>query len=219
SPSRAQRYGAYLSLRVPTAAGVSNAVKRALRIAASLGGYAVSVHAATASNGANADLTLEVPRGNVAEAMARLSALGTITGEQVEIQDAQAALNATDRLIARLQHQLAALRAQDPQTDAVKRQIAALTARIEALQRRQAATLRATHYATINLQLATKPVPASTHHGHGPLHGLGVAFRWIGIGAVYALALGGPIVLLAVLAWLAARFIRRRREDALLSRA
>jgi hypothetical protein len=219
SASRAQRYGAYLSLRIPTASGVSNGVKRALRIASSLGGYAVSVNAGTAGSHANADLMLKVPRSNVAEAMSRLSALGTIIGEQVNVQDAQAGLNATDRLIARLQRQLSALRGQSPQTETVKRQIAAVTAHIAALQRQEAATLRATHYATIHVQLATKPTPAAKHRGHGPLHGLGVAFRWIWIGAVYALALGGPIVLLVVLVWLAVRFIRRRREDALLSRA
>jgi hypothetical protein len=190
-----------------------------LRIASSLGGYAVSVNASTTGTHANADLTLKVPRSDVAEAVSRLSALGTIVGEQVEVQDVQGGLNATDRLIARLQRQLADLRAQSPQTNVVKRQIAAVTAHIEALQRQEAATQRATRYATIHLQLATKPAVAPKHRGHGPLHGLGVAFRWIGIGAVYALALGGPLVLLILLAWLAARFIRRRREDALLSRA
>ena len=219
SPSRAQRYGAFLSLRIPTATGVSDGVKRALGVASSLGGYAVSVHASTAGRAASADLTLKVPRGHVAQAISRLSALGTIVGEQVDVQDAQAGLNAASLRIARLQRQLADLRAQAVQTDAVKRQIAALTARIEALQRQQAATIRATRYATVSLHLATKPAAMPKHHGHGPLHGLGVAFRWIGIGAVYALALGGPLVLLIGLIWLAARTIRRRREDALLNRA
>jgi hypothetical protein len=219
SPSRAQRYGAFLSLRIPTATGVSDGVKRALGVASSLGGYAVSVHASTAGRAASADLTLKVPRTHVAQAIARLSALGTIVGEQVDVQDAQAGLNATSLRIARLQRQLADLRAQTVQTDAVKQQIAALTARIEALQRQQAATIRATRYATVSLHLATKSAAPPKHHGHGPLHGLGVAFRWIGIGAVYALALGGPLVLLVGLIWLAARTIRRRREDALLNRA
>lgn len=219
SSTRAQRYGAYLSLRIPTGKGVSDGVKRALSITSSLGGYPVSVHASTATSAASADLTLKIPRDHVAQAISRLSSLGTIVGEQVDVQDAQAGLNATDRVIARLQRQLAALRAQDPQTDAVKLKIAELTARIQRLQRQQAATLRATHYATVQLHLATKPAAAPTQHGHGPLHGLGVAFRWIGIGAVYALALGGPLVVLLVLVWLAARSIRRRREDALLNRA
>ena len=53
---------------------------------------------------------------------------------------------------------------------------------------------------------------------HGPLHGLVVALRWIGIAAIYVLALGAPALLLVGLGWLAVRTIRRRRENALLSR-
>jgi hypothetical protein len=41
----------------------------------------------------------------------------------------------------------------------------------------------------------------------------------VGIGAVYALAVGGPFVVLLALVWLAARLVRRRREEALLSRS
>jgi len=52
-----------------------------------------------------------------------------------------------------------------------------------------------------------------------PLHGAVVALKWLGVGAVYALAVGGPIILLALFVWLVARFVRRRREDALLSRS
>ena len=46
-----------------------------------------------------------------------------------------------------------------------------------------------------------------------------VALKWLGVGAVYALAVGGPIMLLIALVWLATRFVRRRREEALLSRS
>ena len=63
-----------------------------------------------------------------------------------------------------------------------------------AAARTQAATIRAAHYATVQLHLETPPAAQPVHHGHGPLHGLGVAFRWIGIGAVYVLALGAPLV-------------------------
>jgi Domain of unknown function (DUF4349) len=216
--SRAQRYEAYLALRVRGSDGVSDGVKRAQRIVTSLGGYSLSVHASSQTDAANADLTLKVPRVHVQEAITRLSALGTITGEQVDIQDLQAELNTTDRLIGRLQRQLRDLRTQE-QTDALKRQIAAITARIERLQRQERATLRETHYATIQLHLATKSAAVPKKSGHGPLHGLGVAFRWIGIGAVYVLALGTPLVVLLALCWLAVRTVRRRREDALLSRA
>lgn len=215
-PGRVVRYGASLSVRVATPNDVSTAVKRALAIASSLGGYPTSVHASTHAKTGSADLTLKIPRRHVQEAVRRLSALGTITGEQLDLQDLQAGLNATDRQIARLQRTLANLRTQT-QTDIVKRQIAALTARIASLQRSSAETRRTAHYATVSLHLATPSTAPHKAH-HGPLHGLVVALRWIGIGAVYALALGAPVLLIAWLSWIVARTIRRRREDELLSR-
>lgn len=218
SPRRVQRYGASLSLRLPTAAAVSGAVQRALRIAGSLSGYAAAVHVSTSGGAGSAQLVLEIPRANVQEAVARLSQLGTITGEQVDVQDLQRGIDATTRTIARLQRQLAQLRAQ-PQTDAVKRQIGALTARVTALQRSRAETIRSAHDATVRLTMATPPPQRAHAHGKGPLHGLGVAFRWLGIGLVYALALGVPALVVLALAWLVVRALRRRREDALLARS
>ena len=217
SPGRVSRYGAFLSLRVKTANGVSDSVKRALQVATSLGGFSTSVHASTEGKSATADLTLRIPRAHIQEAINRLSALGTITGEQVDVQDLTAQLNAGDRTIERLQKQLATLRA-ETQTDAVRATIAAVTAHIVRLQRQHASTVRAAHYATVQMHLETPPAAQPTKHGHGPLHGLGVAFHWIWIGAVYAAALGAPLLLLIGLGWLAARTIRRRRVDALLSR-
>ncbi|MGH3004281.1 MAG: DUF4349 domain-containing protein [Gaiellaceae bacterium] len=214
---RAQRYGASLTLRVPNARAVSDGVKRALQVTAALGGYPTSVHASTRGHAATAELVLKVPREHVQQALSRLSTLGAITGEHVDVQDVQAGLNTTDRTIARLQRQLRNLRA-EAQTDAVRRRIETTTARVQQLQRARAAAVRAAHYATVDLHLATPAKAAVRGHGHGPLHGLVVAFRWIGIGIVYALALGVPFAALLALIWLALRTVRRRREDALLSR-
>src|SRR5437879_1499813 len=58
SSNRAQRYEAYLALRVHSGDGVSNGVKRAQQIVTSLGGYSLSVHASSESEAAGADLTL-----------------------------------------------------------------------------------------------------------------------------------------------------------------
>jgi hypothetical protein len=213
---RVVNYDASLSLRVPTSNDVSTAVKRALRIASSLGGYPTSVHAEAKAKSGTADLTLKIPRQHVQEAVTRLSALGTITGEQVDLQDLQAGINATNREIARLQRALAKLRTQ-PATPVNERRIAALTARIASLQRGTADTRRTAHYATVSLHLATPSAVAHATH-HGPLHGLAVAARWIGIGAVYVLALGVPALLFVALGWFVVRTIRRRRENELLSR-
>ncbi len=218
TPGRAQQYGAYLALRVPTPDGVSDGVKRALHIASSLGGYPTSVHASSQGRAASADLRLKVPRSRVQAAITRLSALGTITSEQVDVQDVQADLNAADRTIARLQAQLATLRAAE-QTAEVQAKIAALTARIQRLQRGEAAKIRAARFATISLHLQTPAKAATVHHGRGPLHGLAVALRWIGIGAVYLLVLGLPLLALVVLGWWILRALRRRRENALLAQS
>ncbi len=218
TPGRVQTYGAQLSLRLDSATAVSDGVKSALRIAASLGGYPTSVHATSEAKIASADLTLKIPRAHVQEAIARLSALGTITSEQVDIQDEQAGLNATDRRIARLQTQITELRAQTLSVTTAAR-IAALSSQISRLQRAEAATRHNAHYATVQLHLTSAKAIVLPRHGHGPLHGVVVALTWLGIGAVYALAIGTPVAVLALLVWLATRIVRRRREDALLSRS
>jgi hypothetical protein len=218
SRTRVQRYGATLALRVPTPDGVSAGVQRALRITTALGGHPTSVHATSKGRTAHAELVLRIPRRNVQRAISRLSQLGTITGEQVDVQDLQTGLDTTSRTIARLQKKLSDLRAQT-QTPEVVQQIAALTAQVAGLQRAQANTIRAASFATVQLSLATPPVKAAVHHTHrGPFHWLGQALLWLGIGAVYLLVLAIPVALLGFLVFLGVRTVRRRREDALLSR-
>jgi hypothetical protein len=208
TPKRAQRYGATLSLRVHDQTGLSNSVKQALRIATSLGGYASSTHVSTGS----AHIVLKVPRTKVVLAFAQLAKLGTIVGERIDILDQQVAINNNLRTMALLQRQLKALRGQ-PQTAALKREIAQLTARIESLQRANANTIRADRYATVSLNISTPSKAAPAHHGHGPLHGIGVAFKWIGIALLYALAFGVPLALI----WVIVRVVRKKRIDALLN--
>jgi len=217
APSRLQQVETTLSLRVPSAGGVSSTMQRALRIARSYGGYPVYVDAGSQQKRASADLTLKVPRTHLREAMTRLSALGTITAEHLDVQDLTAGIDETDRTIARLQRELAALRAQE-QTTAVKRRVARLTATTVRLQRQRAATIRNAHFATVSVHVATPEQVLTRHKAHhGPLHRLGTALMWLGVGAVYVLVLGTPVVLAALLVWLGVRTVRRRREDALLS--
>ncbi len=217
SPTRAQRYGAWIAVQVGSPVAVSHAIDQALRITAALGGHSTSVHASSAGKSGAADLVLRIPRRHVQEAVAQLSRLGTITAEQVDVQDLQSGIDATGRRIARLQKQLATLRA-EPQSAQRDRAIAALTAQVQRLQRGEAATLRSAELATLHLHVATATPKVAAHHGHGPLHGIGVAAYWTGIGAVYALAFGLPLLLLGLVVLLAVRAIRRRRVDALLSR-
>jgi hypothetical protein len=217
SRTRLQDYDASLTLKVKNADALSDASKRALAIARSLGGYASAVSVDVQKGEGDASIRLRIPVQNVQRAVVRLSELGTITGESVHIRDLQAGVDQLDRRIARLQKQLRALRAQEP-TDAVQRQIAALTAQVERLQRGRGTTVRDAHLATVDLAMTTREQPkAKKHHEPGPLHGAWVALAWMGIGVLYALIVGAPVLLLAALVFLAWRTIRRRRVEHLLS--
>lgn len=194
TPKRVEQVSASLSLRLTS---IADGVRRAVAVATSLSGYAASVHASTHGKTGSADLILKVPRLHAQEAIDRLSKLGTIVGERIDITDLQAGLNATGREIGRLQKELAKLRAEN----APAKRIAALTARIQALQRSESSTRRTAHYATIALHLSTPPAPA--HDDDHPWRDV----AWAVLGAaILALLLIGV------------RVARRLRENALLSR-
>jgi hypothetical protein len=214
TPGRAQQYSAFLALRVPDAEAVSTATQRALSVVSSLGGHPLSVNLATEGTGGGAQLVLRVPREHVQEAVRRLGALGTIVGANISIQDLQDGVDEASREISRLETRLSTLRAQPP-SDELERRIASLRAQLDRLRGERATTVRAAALASVELSIGTPPAVAEDDDG--PLSGLGTAFRWAGIGAVYTLALAAPLALLAALAWLAARRMRRRREERLLS--
>jgi hypothetical protein len=223
SQTRAQRYGASLTLRLPDGAALAAASRRAVAIADALGGYPRAVEVSVAKSSGSATIVLAVPRSRVTEAISRLSALGTVVGEHVAITDLQGGVDATGLRIMQLERALdRAIHA--PSSVREQRLVAALTAQIVGLQRTRAATLRSAYDATVSLHLAT-PAARPLHHARrpparpGPFHELGVAFRFAGIAAVYALALGTPLGLLVLCAWLVAVRLRRRRDERLLSRS
>src|SRR4051794_10008723 len=139
SRTRAQRYSATLTVRLPTASAVSAATTRALRIAAALGGYPQTVRVDAAQKDASAYIVVKVPRNRVQDAVRRLGALGTIVGENVAIQDLQAGVDTAGRKIARLQAKLNVLRAAPPTAESAK-QVAALKTQLERLRLARAAT-------------------------------------------------------------------------------
>ncbi len=218
SSGRVQRITTSIALRLPNTQAVSDATKQAVAITRSLGGYPKALSVDAEGRTGYATLVLRIPRQNVQRAVSRLSALGTIVGENVRIQDIQAQVDATARKIARLRARLTYWQGQPASTEA-ERHVAALTAQIAKLRRGRANTIETASYATVSVQMTTRPAPAPVHKGHGPLHNLGVAFRWLGIVAAYVVALAAPFVLLGVLVWLVVRAVRRRREDDLLGSA
>lgn len=217
---RAQRYNATLSLQVADTDALSDATQQALAIARDLGGYVVSVHYATGDDGA-ASMTLRVPSARAGDAVTRLSGLGTIVAQDVQIDDLQETLDALDRQLERVQAQIAAL------TAAIARaETASERARLEerrAQARSQLRDLRTSHSstsaearnATIQLELRTEETSGVAVPGSRLDRALDKALdvlAWEAVATLAILVVLAPFALVAAAVW-TTRHVRRRREE------
>ena len=216
---RAQRYVATLALAVDDTDALSEATQRALAIARDLGGYVVNVQYATGADGTSS-LTLRVPSARAGDAVTRLSALGTIVAQNVQIQDLQESLDGLDRELEKLRARIAALTVQlERATGRVERarlleERAQAQAQLRELRASRAATAAEARNATIQLELRTQ-------EGSGAVVGsrldraLDRALEVLAWEAVVALAFAVaalPLVLVGIAVW-GTRRARRRRED------
>jgi hypothetical protein len=226
APGRAQRYSAQLTIAVKDNDALSDATQSALTTVRQLGGYVVSVQYATAETG-SAAMTLRVPTAKVQEALVRLSGLGRIVAQQVQIDDLQGQVDELTKRETVLRERIARLSARiaDPGLDAETR--ATLEARRDAARSElsQVRTERArvngeASFATVQLALQTEegsgvtPVPSRFDRA------LDRAVEILAVEAsvaLYALVVAGPLVLIALLAWAAHRGLRRRDDERLLS--
>ncbi len=216
---RAQRYVASLTLAVEDTDALSEATQRALTIARDLGGYVVAVQYATGADGA-ASVTLRVPSARAGDAVTRLSALGTIVEQNVQIQDLQESLDGLDRELERLRARIAALTVQiERATGAADRarlieQRAQAQAQLRELRASRAATAAEARNATIQVELRTEDGAAAAP-GSRLDRALDRALEVLAWEAVVALALAvaaAPLVLVGAAVW-GTRRARRRRED------
>ena len=223
---RATRYSAQLTLAVKDVDGLSDATQKALQITRDLGGYVVSVSYATSDTGVSS-LTLKVPTANVQDALVRLTGLGKIVSQQVQIDDLQGQVDELTKRETALRGQIARLSARlaNPDLDAETR--ATLEARRDAA-RAELARVRTTRaqvntearYATIQLTLQTSestavvPVPSRWDKALDRAGEILVAEATF---VLYALVIVGPFALLALLIWLGRRGLRRRHEAQILS--
>jgi len=223
---RAQRFSAQLTLSVKDVDALSSATQQALRITRDLGGYLVTVSYATSDTGVSS-LTLKVPTANVQDAIVRLSGLGKIESQQVQIDDLQGQVDELTKRATVLREQIARLSARLAATDLDAETRATLEARRDAA-RSELAQVRVTRaqvnaearFATIQLTLQTPqsavvpPVPSRFDNA------LDRAVEILTLEAMvvlYALVIVGPLALLALLAWLGRRGLRRRQDEHLLS--
>jgi hypothetical protein len=223
---RATRYSAQLTLQVKDVDGLSDATQQALQITRDLGGYVVSVSYATSDTGVSA-LTLKVPTAKVQDALVRLTGLGKIVSQQVQIDDLQGQVDELTKRETVLRGQIARLSARltDPDLDAQTR--ATLEGRRDAA-RNELAQVRTTraevnseaNYATIQLTLQTPqsasvvPVPSRWDDALGRAGEILVAEATI---VLYALVIVGPFALVALLVWLGRRGLRKRQDAQILS--
>jgi hypothetical protein len=219
---RPQRYSAELTLEVADADALSTATQEALSVVRSLGGYAVSTSFdATGETGAAA-LVVRVPTAKVQDALVRLSALGTIVGQRVQIDDLGDQVSELDRRERNLRERIARLtaRLEAQDLDAETRAIllsrrAAARSELTAVRESQAAVNREASLATISLALRTDEeatvAPAPSRLDRALDRTLDI-LAWEGIAVLYAAVVAGPFLLLAAAVWAGSR-VRRRRED------
>lgn len=223
---RAQRYAATIGIEVPDTDALSRATQQAIATTRSLGGHLVTVSYG-AGRGGSASLLLRVPTARVQDALARLSALGTITSQNIQIDDLQASLDEATGRAEALRKRIASLTAQLAATGLTARERARLEATRRdlrddlAAERRSAQSIRSeAALATIQLELRTQsdetaaPPPPSRFDRavDDALEILAVE----GLVVLYALLVGLPLALAAAAVWLATRAILRRDRERLL---
>jgi hypothetical protein len=226
TPGRAQSYSAQLTLSVKDVDALSQATQQAQQITRRLGGYIVTVSYATADSG-NASLTLKVPTASVQDAIVQLTGLGKIVSQQVQIDDLQGQVDDLTRREALLRGQIARLSAKLAATDLDPATRATLEARRDAARSAlaQVRIARAqlnseARYATIQLNLQTSEasvVPAVPSRWDRTIDRAGSILAVEAMVVLTTLVVVGPLVLLALLAWLGRRGLPRRQDEQLLS--
>jgi hypothetical protein len=190
STTRFQDYRASLTLEVPNANALSDRTKRAVRIGQRLGGVVSRVDVSTSGRRGSAIVVLRVPTAKVTTAIAQLGELGRILDQHVSVLDVQ-------RRIDTLRQKV-----RDSTGDARK-----------AAQQQLFQELRNARLSAISVALRTPapvvPKPHDTTTTGRILHAEGRI-------ALFAGLIGGPLLALALAAWLAWRGLRRLSERRLL---
>jgi len=210
--SRLQRYGASLRVQVKNLGALSEATKRAMRFARLLGGYVASVQYIAPKNGrGGASIVVRVPVDRVQDAIEEYAGLGTIIAQHVSIVDVTKAVQEEAKEIARLQAEIARIEAGGVTPDERAR-LSAEKARLDYLTKLKAATVRRAEFARVKLELTTKPKQAAAATGRfdRTMSDAGGVLLREGEILLYALIVGGPLLLLGA-ALIAAGRLRDRR--------
>ena len=225
---RAQDIDMWIDLRVQDADHVSSASQDAVRITRDLGGVVKSSTVDTRGNQGRAQLTLRIPIGNLDDAVFRLTQLGTVTAQRTNTQDLQAPLDRVSRRIAefRSKIRIELARLASGQLTAAEE----LEARIHLENLRRSlhfakqsrdSIVSKTSMADLTFRLATGAMGAADKSESGIAGAVDKAadfLRGAGAVAVFLALVLSPLLVLAILAWLALRARSRRIEARLLDK-
>jgi hypothetical protein len=227
STGRATDLSLSMAVRLPGADELSEAAGEAIAITRGLGGWVAASDIDTKGNEGAAKLALRVPVGRVEDAVVRLGALGTVTGQRVATVDLQAGI---DRRVDRIEQVNRAIRVQELRLESgtlTPAQELETRLRIERL-RNEAADLRRANLADrreaatseLALTLHTRAAAAAQEEDENGVAGAaGDALRFLAAAGVIALFLAivlSPVALVALFLWLALRTRSRRVEARLL---
>ena len=228
-PRRATDVDVLVELRLSDADELAAAAGEAMTITRGLGGWVAGSDVDSSGREGEAELQLRIPVGRVEDAVVRLSELGTVTGQRMETVDLQAGIDRRDRRIEQLGRaiRIGQLRLESGTLDPEERLLLQIRLerqratradlwRANTRDRREAAT------SELTLLLHTREAPVAAEKDEGEAAGAARdALRLLGDIAVVALFLAivlAPLLLLAVLVWLALRSRSRRLETRLLDR-
>jgi hypothetical protein len=225
--SRAQEWDVSMDLRVRDNDRLAAASQEAIRTTRELGGYVVSSSIGTQGTSGEARLIVRVPARRIQDAITRFGDLGTITAQNVDVQDRQGQLDAQARRIDSLRVQIAEvnLKLAQPGLSAPERlRLELRRERLRGLLNQVSSQRRALNdqvlLADLALMLRTgksSATPSEDRVGgaaRDAVHVLAVA----GAVAVFLLIVLAPPALVAVAIWVAFRARRRRTEERLLDK-
>ena len=228
-PNRATDVKLWMEVRLADAEELSDAANESMTITRELGGWVAGSEIDTQGNEGRAELALRVPVTRVEDAIVRLGELGTVTGQQVETVDLQAAIDRREARIETLKRAIRAIELRLETEDLTPAQEIDLRLALEDrrnqlsdLRRENRGDRREAATSELTLVLHTKEAPAATKDDEGGVAGAADdAVRFLGDAGAIALFLVivlSPVVLLAVLLWLALRSRTRRIETRILER-
>jgi Domain of unknown function (DUF4349) len=223
--TRAQEWDVSLELALRDNARLSEASADAIRTTRELGGFVVSSNVSTQGRNGSARLLVRVPQRRVQEAIALFSDLGTITGQQVSVQDRQGELDRLARRIDTLRVQIAELNAKlaQPGLSEAERlrlelQRQRLRGQLNQRTRQRTNVAGEVAMAEFNLTLRTQRAAAVADDGRFD-DAIGDALGVLAVAAavaIFLLIVLAPIAVVVVLVFLARRSLRRRSEERLL---